>query len=58
MMMMIIIIIIFLFDLGTQLPRNEKKYAMQYKKVQKSSWNEPYSSSFPYYYLFLIPQVV
>ena len=23
----------------------EKNYAMQYRKVQKSSWNEPYSSS-------------
>jgi len=22
----------------------KKNYAMQYKKVQKSSWNEPYSS--------------
>jgi len=30
---------------GTQFPGNEKNYAMQYKKVQKSSWNEPYSSS-------------
>jgi len=25
---------------GTQFPGNEKNYAMQYKKVQKSSWNE------------------
>jgi len=28
------------------IPREWKKYAMQYKKVQKSSWNETYSSSF------------
>ena len=27
------------------IPRELKKYAMQYKKVQKTSWNEPYSSS-------------
>ena len=27
------------------IPREWKKYAVQYKKVQKSSWNEPYSSS-------------
>ena len=27
------------------IPREWKHYAMQYKKVQKSSWNEPYSSS-------------
>jgi len=33
------------FDPGTQFPGNEKNYAMQYKKVQKSSWNEPDSSS-------------
>ena len=26
------------------IPREWKKYAMQYKKVQKSSWNEPYFS--------------
>jgi len=40
-----IIIIIFLFDPGTQFPRNEKlRYAIQ--KSTKSSWNEPYSSSF------------
>jgi len=26
------------------IPEEWKKYAMQYKKVQKSSWNEPYSS--------------
>ena len=30
---------------GTQFPWNEKNYALQYRKVQKSSWNEPYSSS-------------
>ena len=27
------------------IPEERKNYAMQYKKVQKSSWNEPYSSS-------------
>jgi len=27
------------------IPREWKHYAMQYKKGQKSSWNEPYSSS-------------
>ena len=27
------------------IPKEWKNYAMQYKKVQKSSWNEPYSSS-------------
>jgi len=36
----------FLFDPGTQFPGNEKNYAVQYKKVQKSSWDEPYPSSF------------
>jgi len=41
----IIIIIITIFDPGTQFPWNKKNYAMQYKNVQKSSWNEPYSSS-------------
>jgi len=38
------IIIIIIFDPGTQFPGNEKKYDMQYRKVQKSSWDEPYSS--------------
>jgi len=33
------------FDPCTQFPGNEKNHAMQYKKVQKSSWNEPYSFS-------------
>jgi len=33
--------IIIIFDPGTQFPGIEKNYAMQYKKVQKSSWNEP-----------------
>ena len=42
----IIIIIINFFGPGTQFPGNEKNYAMQYRKVQKSSCNEPYSSSF------------
>jgi len=40
-----IISIIVFFDPGTQFPGNEKNYTMQYKKVQKSSWNEPYFSS-------------
>jgi len=26
--------------------QGKKNYTVQYKKVQKSSWNEPYSSSF------------
>jgi len=39
------IIIIIIFYPGSQFPGNEKNYAMQYKKVQKSSWNKPYSSS-------------
>jgi len=26
------------FDPGTQFPGNEKKYAMQYKNIQKLSW--------------------
>jgi len=38
------IVIIIIFDPGTQFPANEKNYAMQYRKVQKSSWNKPYSS--------------
>ena len=33
------------FDPGTQLTRNEKITLCNTKKVQKSSWNEPYSSS-------------
>jgi len=41
----LIIIFIFNFDPCTQFPGNEKNYDMQCKKVQKSSWNEPYSSS-------------
>jgi len=41
----IIIIIIIIFYPGTQFPGNEKKYAIQYEKVQKSSWNERYFSS-------------
>jgi len=39
----IIIILVLFFDPGYSIPRQWKKYAMQYKKVQKSSWNEPYS---------------
>jgi len=38
-------LLLLFFDPSTQFPGNEKKYAMQYKKVQKSSWDEPYSSS-------------
>ena len=34
-------VIIIIFDPGTQFPGNEKKHARQYKKVQKSSWDEP-----------------
>jgi len=41
----IIIIFIYFFDPGTQFPRNEKITLCNTKKVQKSSWNEPYSSS-------------
>jgi len=37
--------VIIILKPGTRFPGNEKKYAMQYKKVHKSSWNEPYSSS-------------
>jgi len=37
--------LIIIFDPGTQFLGNEKNYAMQGIKVQKSSWNEPYSSS-------------
>jgi len=33
------------FDPGTHFPWNEKNYAVPNKNVQKSSWNEPYSSS-------------
>ena len=40
-----IIIIIIFFWPRYSIPEERKKYAMQYKKVQKSSWNEPYSSS-------------
>jgi len=35
----------YFFYPGTQFPGSEKNDAMQYRKVQKSSWNEPYSSS-------------
>ena len=35
----------YFFDPGTQFPRNEKITLCNIKKVQKSSWNEPYSSS-------------
>jgi len=41
----VIIIIIIFFDPGTQFPREEKITLCNIKKVQKSSWNEPYSSS-------------
>jgi len=32
----------FFFDPGTQFPRKEKITLCNIKKVQKSSWNEPY----------------
>ena len=38
-------IIIIIFWPQYSIPREWKKYAIQYKKVQKSSWDEPYSSS-------------
>jgi len=41
-----LIFFLFFFDPGTQFPRNEKITLCNTKKVQKSSWNEPYSSSF------------
>jgi len=44
-MFIIIIIIIIIFRPRYSIPEERKKYTMQYKKVQKSSWNEPYSSS-------------
>jgi len=37
--------IIVIFWPRYSIPREWKNCAMQYKKVQKSSWNEPYSSS-------------
>jgi len=40
----VVVIIIIFFDPGTQFPGNEE-ITLQYKKVQKSSWNEPYYSS-------------
>jgi len=42
----IIIIIIIILTLVLNSQGLKKNYAMQYRKVQKSSWNEPYSSSF------------
>jgi len=38
-------IIIIIVLLRYSIPRKGKKYAMQLQKVQKSTWNEPYSSS-------------
>jgi len=35
----------YFFYPSTQFPGSEKNDAMQYRKVQKSSWNEPYYSS-------------
>ena len=40
-----IIIIVIIFWPRYSISREWKNYAMQYKKVQKSSWNEPYSFS-------------
>jgi len=37
--------LLLLFDPGTQFPENKKITLCNTKKVQKSSWNEPYSSS-------------
>ena len=53
------IIIIFFYFLffwpRYSIPREWKNYVMQYKKVQKLSWNEPYSSSsFTYQNLIII----
>jgi len=47
LLLLLLLFFILFFDPGTQFPGNEKKlrYAMQYRKVQKSSWNERYSSS-------------
>ena len=42
----ICLLLLLLFWPRYSIPREWKNYAMQYKKVQKSSWNEPYSSSF------------
>ena len=36
----------YFFDPDTQFRWKEKNYATQYKKVQKSSWDEHYSPSF------------
>jgi len=41
----VVIIIIIFFWPRYSIPEERKNYAMQYEKVQKSSWNEPYSSS-------------
>jgi len=41
----IITIIIFFFWSQYSIPREWKNYATQFKKVQKSSWSEPYSSN-------------
>jgi len=58
----IIIIIIVIFYPGSQFPGNEKITLCNTKKVQKkSSWNEPYSSSFTLLLLllfFFAPSVV
>jgi len=41
LLLLLLLFICLFFDPGTQFPGNEKNYAMQYQKVQKSSWNEP-----------------
>jgi len=48
----VVAIIIIIFLTITQFPGNEKIMLCNTKKVQKSSWNEPHSSSFTkdYYY--------
>jgi len=40
-----LLIIIIFFDPGSQFPGNKKITLCNTKKVQKLSWNEPYSSS-------------
>jgi len=44
----LLLLLLLLFLTPVLFPGNEKKYVMQYKKVQKSSWIEPYSSSFTF----------
>ena len=41
----LLLLLLLFFGPRYSIPREWKNYAVQYKKVQKSSWNEPYSSS-------------